>query len=555
LSRLARISANTASSRRLDPGAILRRISLWDFHHRLLWLGKPFPGVSPADAILFFRQITVELFDADGHNTDVTAVEQSELAIPPRFRWLKRLMLFAIFDAVLLGGAFCWWSWYADSQVQAEIHKLRDQGQPVSLSDFSMPPIPDTENAAYYFDRAERELLKAEGKAPTFGMPSLATISVPMLFGATPPSINALLSERSPSDPLIWQVEQNALVPGPRPGTLTQKRIPFDMSDEVHQAAAAIELTVEASTHAKAAGYSASGFAPFATNGLAPLAMVLDAAASMAHKAGNDADVLAKIEISMHLANSLDQGIGLRPEISSQIHEMNSISIWWLSNDLDVTDNPETALSKSASRDRVMLLIAELLDIEPYQKAIARYWLYQRADFLNQLQSGALATSYKTSSYQTPAMQIDAIPIIRYYTQMADCAVQPNFPLADSKSPSMPMRIDEDIFSEAHPLARFPVPGHDLTVEFNTILYRRVAAISLALRLYFIDHDGHWPSGLSELVPQFLPTIPADPFSKGNTSIGYVTNPWGGPDLSSAGLVFHLSPMPPASRQAGKDNR
>jgi multidrug efflux system membrane fusion protein len=36
LSRLARISANTASSRRLDPGAMLRRISLWDFDHRLL---------------------------------------------------------------------------------------------------------------------------------------------------------------------------------------------------------------------------------------------------------------------------------------------------------------------------------------------------------------------------------------------------------------------------------------------------------------------------------------------------------------------------------------
>jgi hypothetical protein len=39
LSRLARISINTASSRRLDPGAMLRRISLWDFYHTLLTTG------------------------------------------------------------------------------------------------------------------------------------------------------------------------------------------------------------------------------------------------------------------------------------------------------------------------------------------------------------------------------------------------------------------------------------------------------------------------------------------------------------------------------------
>jgi len=41
---------------------------------------------------------------------------------------------------------------------------------------------------------------------------------------------------------------------------------------------------------------------------------------------------------------------------------------------------------------------------------------------------------------------------------------------------------------------------------------RRIAAVSLAFRLFIFDH-GHYPAALDELVPEYLPEIPRDPFS------------------------------------------
>lgn len=51
---------------------------------------------------------------------------------------------------------------------------------------------------------------------------------------------------------------------------------------------------------------------------------------------------------------------------------------------------------------------------------------------------------------------------------------------------------------------------------------RRIAAIMLAMRLYEVDHQGNLPESLSQLVPDYLPAIPMDPFDPSGGTIRYL---------------------------------
>jgi len=51
---------------------------------------------------------------------------------------------------------------------------------------------------------------------------------------------------------------------------------------------------------------------------------------------------------------------------------------------------------------------------------------------------------------------------------------------------------------------------------------RAMTAVSVAARLYQVDHDGHWPSDLKALVPQYLPRVPTDLFAADARPVGYI---------------------------------
>jgi hypothetical protein len=58
--------------------------------------------------------------------------------------------------------------------------------------------------------------------------------------------------------------------------------------------------------------------------------------------------------------------------------------------------------------------------------------------------------------------------------------------------------------------------------HYRALTERRLAATCLAARLYAADHDGRYPNSLDELVPDYLPSVPADPFAAGGKRLGYV---------------------------------
>ena len=72
---------------------------------------------------------------------------------------------------------------------------------------------------------------------------------------------------------------------------------------------------------------------------------------------------------------------------------------------------------------------------------------------------------------------------------------------------------------------------------FRSLGQRRVTAISLAAQLYRADH-GRWPARLEELVPAYLPVLPADPFHADGRPVGYVVMKGALPDGSDRPLAY-----------------
>lgn len=59
-------------------------------------------------------------------------------------------------------------------------------------------------------------------------------------------------------------------------------------------------------------------------------------------------------------------------------------------------------------------------------------------------------------------------------------------------------------------------------VHDRALFERRAAAVSLAVRLYQLDHQNQWPGTLADLVPRYLPRLPADPLSPTREPLKYV---------------------------------
>jgi hypothetical protein len=67
------------------------------------------------------------------------------------------------------------------------------------------------------------------------------------------------------------------------------------------------------------------------------------------------------------------------------------------------------------------------------------------------------------------------------------------------------------------------IPALTMVMErhYQVITERRMAATALAIRLYELDH-GQRPKTLEELVPDYLPAVPDDPYSAGPQPIRYL---------------------------------
>jgi hypothetical protein len=106
-------------------------------------------------------------------------------------------------------------------------------------------------------------------------------------------------------------------------------------------------------------------------------------------------------------------------------------------------------------------------------------------------------------------------------SRVARATAAPDWPTARSSIPT-PFKptgssIADKLFEILTPSYSRPAYHH-----YRTVAMRRLARAALALHLYRSEHGGEFPATLDQLVPQYLPAVPRDPFVTGASSIRYI---------------------------------
>jgi hypothetical protein len=105
-----------------------------------------------------------------------------------------------------------------------------------------------------------------------------------------------------------------------------------------------------------------------------------------------------------------------------------------------------------------------------------------------------------------------------------------------------PIELMSDVFGGPPDSPGWRVQGQELNQQLIETFSRvkaecTFAAISLACHMYKSDH-GHWPASLNEMVPNYLPFAPPDPWTDEKQPFGFIVIKGGLPDGSDRPLIY-----------------
>jgi hypothetical protein len=100
-------------------------------------------------------------------------------------------------------------------------------------------------------------------------------------------------------------------------------------------------------------------------------------------------------------------------------------------------------------------------------------------------------------------------------------AASPDWPAYKTQAPPSP-KAKAVSFNTMLLQILLPSLDRAASVHYQCLGDRRLAAVCLAARLYAADHGGRLPASLQDLVPDYLPSVPLDPFAGGAATLRYV---------------------------------
>src|SRR4051812_4708236 len=77
---------------------------------------------------------------------------------PPRFYWLKRIVVIAVLFVIGFAGLMRWWQYAAMRRLNDEIARLHEAGERVTVEDFAVAAVRDRDNAALSLQTAAKSL-------------------------------------------------------------------------------------------------------------------------------------------------------------------------------------------------------------------------------------------------------------------------------------------------------------------------------------------------------------------------------------------------------------
>ena len=166
---------------------------------------------------------------------------------------------------------------------------------------------------------------------------------------------------------------------------------------------------------------------------------------------------------------------------------------------------------RAVGRDRLLELIRDLLDEGPQRRGAVR--AYQGTHVFNDDYMQCLADE---GWLLRPAFNAAATDLLPWDRQLERAAERPT-----ASTVGALQALDVPELGPAD-FQRMFASGWWLVVhDQRAAADRRLAAVALAARLYQADHAGRLPDALADLVPAYLPAVPADPFRPDAGPLGY----------------------------------
>jgi len=403
------------------------------------------------------------------------------------FRRLKRwTFLFVLLVACLVATRYGWDA-LADRRIAELERRAHAMGQPLLLSDFTPEVISDADNAAVPIGQA-LTMYAARPSSRNRVIPSFTSDEDAPIAEADLPAISSCINP--------YQAERNLVRSARARPQMVWNR---PLISPIYR-----QLLPQAS-----ASYSISE--------------ILLLAAEDAYARSDDGEMLEDIRDLLLLQKAIDcyYPVPVTHMVAMGIGGRATVAVRRSAMSLQIADDAKSG----ATPRQVKALIADLLDESAMQKNGIRAFFGEAAMILD-------AAPYETAwlhpapvtwlfepMYKADAQRKAAINIAN-----AQSFQKATWPAVHAELKSETLLDASLLESFTHPMFRSISydPDRWPTLHFQHLAERRIAAVMLALRLYQHDHADALPRSLTELVPKYLPTIPADPFHPAGKPLRYL---------------------------------
>ncbi len=426
--------------------------------------------------------------------------------IPPRFWWLKRIGRIGAAYVLLLIGTRIWWGWEADRRFRAAVEQRRAAGEPVLLEDFVTAPIPDEENAAYFLGRAVQAL------ALPAGVKDLNDLLADQTQLESQKSLHAAL--------LNANQETLRLIREARARPAADWKLPL------------------------ASPIVASSYIPALLPHLSSqrqLAKFLVAVSRYKHLIGDDQGALEAVRDMLMLGDRIDGQAVITELVRIATDRLAFAVVEDIAPTLQVGGRGSDGSGGAAARQDVADLICELLNEVRFRGSHLRDYQFEvlvQIDTTRYLARAGLkpagfrvwapppsaAADLAQVVLLSPAWTLEGVELVEHCGSYGRASLQPDW---NSAAREIRWHAEPAGWADglAHAYGRTACSSLEGNVEhfFRTLAARRMAAIALAIRLYELDL-GARPGNLGELVPDYLPAVPHDPFGTTGAEIRYKPN-------------------------------
>ena len=428
----------------------------------------------------------------------------------PRRRW-RWVVLFFLLLVVGLAGWYLTWTRAAAKKIAAMTDELRRAGEPVAPQDLVHPPVPLEQDAAIDLREAVALL---DQTSPAFKAANEIDTGEPLSRAQAETIAKLVEAERDVLDKIR----------GARGKPDADWKIPYQSP-----------MLMTLLPH---------------LNDQRSLANLKRYAAVHERLAGNDGAALEHLRDVIAIGRATDSNpFMIGHLVSIGINAIATHHLIGMAPDLAI-ETAGDGKGGGATPDQVRATIRELLDEARSDRALLDAVRGERVmvlDTMKLLAERKLDARTVMGGGTGPNKGIPPIPrgliladagiVIGQNTAVLKALEQsPDYPAyLKNAPPPVPAALKQS--PKLHFMASMFLPAYDrfVTQHFRAKADRRLAAVALALRLYAVEHGGKYPATLDELVPDYLPAVPTDPFAAGEKPLRYVVDDPEAPVVYSVG--------------------